>query len=589
MSTKSFTWYPLGGLGEVGMNTMVFRFGDLCVPVDSGILFAGANDFGIEAIHPDYDELLKKDRPPIWLITHGHEDHIGAVPAIFEAVSRLGLTPPKVYAPGLAAGLIRHRIKDDLRYPGAAKFLDSIVEVVDGEKICIQDLEITYLPTRHSTLDTYSLAFCWKNPGSPPLKVIHTSDFKLDDTKYEDGVWSAESIYGHFQPEATDILFIDSTNAERSGGSVPEQQILENIGRVLKQAKGRVFVTLFSSNVQRIAAIAKLAESFGRSTALAGRALNQTKRIAQDKGYFGTRCSELPQAGFFELRELAHLAPEKQLILCSGSQGEGRSALMRMADGNHPDFDLGPGDTILFSSKTIPGNEMGVSRLINGLLRRGAEVLWEDTAKEIAGGPVHASGHARQEDIAKVIQITRPRYMVPVHGELRQLKACAQIGKKSGYLNDQTVFVVEDGTKLSWVVRDDEWSFSGREQSGEFAKKKLRFEHFVALSREPFLFDRKRMALGGVVSVALSPGGRAQIQMKGVFPESSSSKWIQDVHDEILGFVRNYARKMRDRDFRHPNSSLIQEIEEGVLRAVRRSTGLKPLCVVSILGSELDV
>ena len=577
---RTFSWKPIGGLGEVGMNCMVLRFGDTVIPVDAGILFANANDFGIEAVHPDFREVFAGDAEvPYWFITHAHEDHIGAVSAVLQVCHDLGRTPPDILAPPLAAALMRERLQDERRYPDARRYAACIKDVGTDAVLTVNDVEVRFLETRHSTLDTCSLAIEWKR-SDRPLRLVHTADFKLDAHAFTDGVRDLAAVYGSCREDARggpDFLFIDSTNSEREGHSVSESELLPGLEHVLRTSTGRVFVTLFSSNIQRVAALVDIAAKIGRYACLAGRSLQTAHRIAQQLGLYGSRCAPLRTDHLMDSGQLARLAPDKQLVLCSGSQGESRSVLARLAQGTHPDFALHAGDTVLFSSKLIPGNEKSVSRLINGLLRQGARVLMGDQARLEAGGPVHASGHARRDEIAAVMKFLKPRQIIPVHGEFRQLSACAEIARREGEawgLGPADVHIAENGTELVFgpSPHGEGWSLVERVPAPEeIPERILRFEDFVSPSRDNFLRSRKRAASGGVVSVAIDAVGGISILHRGILPEA----WMQGEAGEALeasihGWVH---AKLRPRVARET----IEELEDGLARHLRREIGFRPL------------
>lgn len=576
---------PLGGLGEVGMNAMVFDFGGTAIPVDAGILFAEPNDFGIEAVYADYEQLLVERRPPVWLITHAHEDHIGAVSSILEICARRGLEPPRILGPRLALALVKARLSDDVRHVEAKRFIDRLVPIETGHREQVGDVDIRFLETRHSTLETFSIAFEWASP-SGPLSIVHTSDFKIDPSKFEDGSWGLEKVYGTFGGESPDFLFVDSTNAERPGHSVSESQILPGLEKLVREAPGRVFVTLFASNVQRVANLAQMAAKSNRVLGLAGRSLETAHRISLELGLYGTKCADLPPAIVRATSEMAHLAPGKQLILCSGSQGEGRSVLMKMSMGTHPEFALRPDDTIIFSSKLIPGNERAVSRLLNGLLKSGARVIWGDEAKVEAGGPIHASGHARAGEIEALMRFLKPRNVVPVHGEYRQLRACADIAKRAGpswSLNPDHVHITENHTELSFERDHAGWTLVDRHLPDELVQRRLRFDTFSALSRDPFLRVRKRAAEGGVVTVAMGASGRVELSIDGVRPENDPV--IEALSAEIDAWARRTARRLTNRDYGNPSNALKAELADDLSRLVRKRTGDRPYVSVLLLGS----
>jgi len=584
---NSFSWWALGGLGEVGMNCMLFKFGDTVIPVDAGILFADANDFGIEALYPDFDELLLTHKPKFWLVTHAHEDHIGAVSAVLSRCHELNIDAPEFLAPPFAAALIRERLREEYRFKGAMNFYDKIKSVEPDSKWQINDVSAHFIETRHSTIDTCSLAFEWTEPESDrPLRVVHTADFKLDAAKFEDGVKTVD-IYRAFGSENPDFLFIDSTNSERPGHSVSEKDILPGLERLISAQTGRVFVTLFSSNVYRLASLAALSQRVGRHLCLAGRSMQTAFRVAGELGVFKRAAPDVSKTVILDAAEISSHPPEKQLVLCSGSQGEFRSVLAKLACDQHPHFVLQPEDAVIFSSKMIPGNEKAVSRLINGLLRQGAKVFWGDYAKAHAGGPIHASGHARSEELRMVMESLRPKHIVPVHGELRQLRACAEIAEVIGIkwgLERSHIHVVENGTRLEFSAEQGDWELSDKEINPT-PPRMLRFENFVSQSRDPFLMVRKKVAQGGLIVVSLDAFGRSRVNISGMLPHGGKQeKFHEALAEEISDWVHaKFKMLQRELAFREPSPAMENDLSEDLARHVRRFTGVRPYILFHLM------
>ncbi len=589
---NSFSFYSLGGSGEVGMNLLVFRFGDHLLPVDAGILFADANNFGIESVHPNYEFFGRDNFPKKWFITHGHEDHIGAAVEIFSAAKRLGVTPPMIYAPSLAIGLIKSKVLDDSRYGFDRKeALGFLEEIETGEEIEVYPgLFLRFIENRHSIVQSSSLAFRWRPENGPELKVLHTSDFKLDTHRYKDGVKNLE-IFNVFGGDAPDILFIDSTNAERDGHTVSEQEIIEPLENLMRKcAGGRIYLSMFSSNLLRIAHALMIAHRLGRVASLAGRSLQNTFSIARELKLFDRYAPDFSRTELVEPRRLAQFPPERQLIICSGSQGEERSVLMRLSQGTHPDYQIQPGDAVVLSSKVIPGNEKQISRLVNGLMREGAHVYMGEYARIQAGGPIHASGHARRTELAEVLRFLRPRHVIPVHGELRQLMGCAEIAEKEGAdwgLGADKIFTIENGHRLSFESKNNTgaWEFSSREKIEEIPRI-LRFENFIAESRDPFLRSRKRAALGGSVSIVINRQGSVSVKSAGVIPLRSIERqeelhsYLEDwAHERFRGrLAKDWPRNEEDKE------SLETELGDELERYVRKLYGSRPLATVHLFG-----
>jgi ribonuclease J len=346
---EQFSFQALGGLGEVGMNSMLYRFGELLLPVDCGVLFADTNNFGIDAIFPDFRELLsQKDLK--WIITHAHEDHIGAIAYVLLLCQKLNLKAPTFYAPPFAAALIRSKLSDDSRFASLKSNLNQILPVELNQEISIGSVRVKFVEVRHSTPDSCALALTW-TATDKPLKIFHSADFKIDLNEFEDGVKSLE-IFNCFNNERPDFLFMDSTNADREGQSVSEKEILPHLEKLFSAENNRIFVTLFSSNVYRVASLIHLAEKLGRKVALSGRSLQTATRLALELKLFD-KMPSFKDSTLVSVDSITGLAKNKQFIICTGSQGELRSALSKIADDAHPDLhihedDLGTFNFILY-------------------------------------------------------------------------------------------------------------------------------------------------------------------------------------------------------------------------------------------------
>jgi ribonuclease J len=585
-SRQSFQFWSLGGSGEVGMNSFCLRFGENLVPVDAGILFSDPNDFGIESLHADYARFFEEHAPRVWLITHAHEDHIGAVAAMLEAAAEAGPDRvPTVYAPLFAVELIKEKILDDERTPRARSLVGKLVAVESGAPIRLEDdLTVRFVEIRHSTLQCHALAFEWGHDDGLTTRVLHTSDFKLDENSYEDGVIGLDA-FDCFGGASPDFLLIDSTNAERDGHTIPEKTVIPNLKKLIEGETGRVYVSLFSSNVYRMAAIMKMAKDVGRSVCLAGRSFLTVNRIARDFNLYGKQCPDVSGAHVVPADEIGRLEKRRQLVICSGSQGERRSVLMRMSQGQHPDFKIEAGDCVILSSKVIPGNEKSISRLMNGLIRQGAIVYGADAAKVKVGGPIHGSGHARRDELHAVIERLTPHHVIPLHGELRQLSACADIARGAGA---GQVHLCENLTKLVFERASDGSWVAGPRETLPYEGRMLRFDAFTAHSLDPFLRVRKRAAQGGCISLCIDSAGRVQLGCEGVVPAlgKNNERVRLSLEEEIYGWAQSRYRALaRDGAFQlQDRSRLENEIGDEVSRLVRKLVGTRPFVIVHLVG-----
>jgi ribonuclease J len=594
MSSEDFKFWTLGGSGEVGMNSLVLQMGETILPIDAGVLFADANDFGIENLHADYEEFFRQHDPQFWIITHAHEDHIGATAALINAAIKIRSKAPIIYAPVFACELIREKVLEDSRYDRAHQYVNCLREVNPGETIePLEGLKIQFIEGRHSTLQSCALAIEWADKFSKKTRILHTSDFKIDENSYEDGVKGLD-IYSAFGEEEVDFLLVDSTNSEREGWTVPEKIVIPNLKKLIDMQEGRVFVSLFSSNVYRMASIMALAKEINRAVCLAGRSFNTVHRVASRKALYDKYCPSFSGVEITSPEEIVRRERNKQLIVCSGSQGERRSVLNRISSGQHPYLKVEPGDAVILSSKTIPGNEKSISRMINGLLRQGAHVYWGDYAKVQAGGPIHGSGHARRDEIRAVVDRVRPKHIIPVHGELRQIKSCAELclevaetWREKNKLAQ--VHVCENLTALNFERQNGngDWE-KASEEVMSYQGRILRFDNFTAHSLDPFLRVRKRSAQGGVVSLCISSNAHIALSFDGVMPVlgERASQNIEALKEKIEEWAQvQFKGLQREGVFSLPELKKHEDdLADELSRFVRRITGVRPFVICHLVS-----
>jgi len=408
---------PLGGLGEVGKNMMAYEYGNDIIVVDAGIMFPKNDMLGVDYIVPDYGYLLDKaDRVRGLIITHGHEDHIGAIQHVIEQI------PAPIYATPLTRGLIEGKLaRNNAQHK--AKF----VTVQAGESRTLGAFKIEFFHVSHSIPDAVSLGIT-----TPAGLVIHMSDFKFDHTPV-DGWPTDFAKLAEFSARGVDLLLSDSTNAERHGWTPSEMVIGPAFDKVFAEAKGRVLVATFASLISRVQQVADAAAKHGRKLAFAGPSMVDNVKIARKMGYL-----EIPDEMIVPIDQALKLQDHKVAIMCTGSQGEPSSIVGRLSAGTNRQFELKPGDTVVLSSHPIPGNEEGISKTINRLLRRGAIVIDDGVA------PIHVSGHASQEEQKLLLNLVKPKHFIPIHGELRMLKRHAELAKEMG-VEEGNILVVENG------------------------------------------------------------------------------------------------------------------------------------------------
>ena len=393
---------PLGGLGEFGMNCMALRWGDNIIVIDAGLMFPEAELLGVDIVVPDISYLIEnRQRVRAIVLTHGHEDHIGALPWILFELN----------VPVWGTEFTLAYVEDKLEEHG---LLDNaeLREIKPGERFRIGPFAIHPIQVTHSLVDCVSLAI-----HTPLGVVMHTGDFKVDPTPTDNKLFDLHS-FAEYGKEGVLALFQDSTNVERKGYTPSERAVRRKFDEVFARTQRRLFISCFSSSIHRIKLAIELAWQHGRKVAFIGRSMNSSAEIAEDLGYI-----EIPDGVLIHPGEMKNFAPEKVCVLISGTQGEPMSALSRAAVDTHKHAKIEKGDTVMLSSRIIPGNEKAIYRMIDHLFRREAHVIYEDGSSP----PVHVSGHASQEELKLIINLVKPRYFIPIHGEYRQLKLHAEL------------------------------------------------------------------------------------------------------------------------------------------------------------------
>lgn len=410
---------PLGGLGEIGLNCLILECGGLAIAVDCGVMFPDANMLGIDLVLPDFEYLRSLgDRFLGFVITHGHEDHIGGLPYALRGVKA------PVHATPMAAGLIASRLAEhELGDVEVRRFRPR--EAFELGPFAIDPIHVT-----HSIVDAVGLAIT-----TPHGLVVHTGDFKIDQTPI-DGRAPDLQAFADYGARGVLLMLSDSTNAASSGSTGSERDVRGGLEAALSGAEGRIFFSTFSSHIHRIQQVLELSEVLGRSVAVVGRSLVNAIRIATDTGHL-----RAPPSLFVDIDEVDSLPARNVTLLTSGSQGEALSALVRIAVGDHGKVEMSAGDLVVLSSRVIPGNEKAIGNMVNHVYRRGARVL------DASSAHVHVSGHASRDELAFMLQIVRPRYFVPVHGEFRQLAHHRRLAESMG-VPSENVFLLEDGQTL---------------------------------------------------------------------------------------------------------------------------------------------
>ncbi len=543
MSKKKLRIIPLGGLGEVGKNMMAYEYGDDILIVDTGIMFPDNDMLGIDYIIPDFDYIIKnRNKVRGIIITHGHEDHIGAIHHVIEQVNA------PVYATALTRGLAEVKIARN----GLAQKAD-LRTVKAGETVQISSFKVDFFHVCHSIPDAIGLGI-----ETPAGLVVHSGDYKFDHTPVDS--WPSDyAKLAEFSRRGVLALLADSTNAERPGWTPSERVIDTALTPVFTDAKGRIIVVTFASLISRMQQVANAAEHFGRKLAFAGMSMVDNIKIARKLGYL-----DFPDNLVVNIDQALNMKDSEVVIMCTGSQGEPSSILGRLSTGTNRQFDLKPGDTIVLSSHPIPGNEEVIYRTINRLFQRGANVIYEAVA------PVHVSGHASQEEMKLLIHLTQPKYFIPIHGELRMLKQHAHLAEQVG-IPPENISVIENGQVVEFV--DGKMSLAERIPGGYvFVDGSGVGDVSTSVMRE-----REALARDGIVLVNLlvdkSNGKLAQE------PEIISRGFILPSDGEA---IMASARKRISEVIVQANGNLKGDVELSVRNLLFNETRRRPMVFVSV-------
>ena len=549
---EELVFCALGGLGEIGMNAALYGFGPpqrrKYIMVDLGLSFAGPDLPGVDLLLPDlsFVEKIKKDLLGL-VITHAHEDHIGAVADLWPNLRC------RVFATRFAAGLLNAKHANDMNL---SKLEVETVEI--GGRIKLGPFEIEFVPVAHSIPESCALAI-----RTPLGTVVHSGDWKIDPTPTMGPPTDAERLSA-IGDEGVLALVCDSTNILRDGESPSEKEVAENLTQLIADAPGRVVVTTFASNVSRLKAVADAAAATGRSVIIGGRAMERTIGVARECGYL----DGVPP--FFSTERYGTLDRNRTVLLATGSQGEPRAALARMAQDDYGDVRLAPGDRVIFSSRTIPGNEREVGKIINGLVAQGVEVITDRTHL------VHVSGHPRRNEVAKFYGWVRPRIAVPAHGEPLHLAEHAAFARSLGV---SEVVKARNGDMV--VLAPGEPAVVDQVPHGQLAKD----GHVVVPANDASIAARTKLAFAGVISIAVcftqrgDVSGDPDVLMSGLPSHTRDGRPMDVAVDEaIFNTLDNLGRgKRRDPD------AAANAIERAVRGAVGHAWGKKPLVHVLIV------
>ncbi|MCR1973342.1 ribonuclease J [Clostridium sporogenes] len=437
MSNKdSIKVIPLGGLGEIGKNITAFEYENEIVIIDCGISFPDEEMYGVDLVIPDITYLLNnKDKVKAIFLTHGHEDHIGSLPYILQQLNR------PVYGTALTLGIVENKLKEHNMLSDC-----ELNKVEAGDVVELKNLKVEFIRNTHSIADSCSIAI-----HTPVGVILHTGDFKIDYTPIDGLVMDFHRI-AELGKKGVLLLMADSTNVQRKGHTISEKSIGETLTKIFSNAKGRVIVATFASNIHRMQQIVDASIEYGRKVAFSGRSMENISKVAMDLGYL-----HIPETYLITVDEMKNYPNEQITIITTGSQGEPMAALARIAYSNHRKIAIEPKDLFIISASPIPGNEKLISRVINELFKKGADVIYEALEE------VHVSGHAYEEELKLIHTLVHPKYFMPVHGEYRHLKRHVDLAMELG-MERENIFSLETGQVLE--ISHEEAKVSGKVRTG---------------------------------------------------------------------------------------------------------------------------
>ena len=540
---------PLGGLDEIGKNITVFEYGNEIVLVDCGLEFPEDDMLGVDLVIPDITYLEKnKEKIKGLVITHGHEDHIGAIPYILKQINI------PIYATRLTVGLIKNKLEEH-------KLLAStkLVTVEQGQTISFGNIKVEFIRSSHSIPDAVMLAI-----QTPVGVVLHTGDFKVDFTPIDDQVMDLGRI-AELGNKGVLALMSDSTNSERKGYTMSESTIGEVFDRLFQNNKKRIVVATFASNVHRVQQIVNSAEKYGRKIAVCGRSMINMIETAREIGYI-----DAPENMFIDIDMIKNYTDDQLVIITTGSQGETMSALTRMAAGEHKKVVITPNDMVIISATPIPGNEKLVSNVINDLMQIGAEVIYSALEN------VHVSGHACQEEQKLIISLAKPKYFIPVHGEYRQLRAHAETAKKMG-IPTENIFILENGKTLE--LNKKEAKITTSVPSGKILVDGLG----VGDVGNIVLRDRQHLSQDGLIVIVMTMDRATGEIVSGPDVVSRGFVYVREsetLMDDVKRVIRQEVNTFEEegiRDWATIKSTLKDDLRDYIFQRTKRNPMILPI------------
>lgn len=549
--SKKLSLIPLGGLGEIGKNMMAVRYNKEIIIIDAGLMFPEDEMLGIDIVIPDFTFLIEnKEMIKGIVLTHGHEDHIGALPYVLKEIN------VPVYGTRLTLGLVKEKLKEN--------------NVTNTKLICIRprnkikmgiSFQVEFFKVSHSIPDAVGLAV-----HTPVGTVLHTGDFKFDQTPVDGEVTDFARI-AEIGKKGVLVLLSDSTNVERAGYTFSERAVGQTFDEIFRNAENRIIVATFASNVHRIQQIINSAYKFGRKVAIVGRSMVNVANIAKEIGYLS-----VPENTLIDIEEIANYAHNRLTILTTGSQGEPMSALTRMAMSDHRKVEIVPGDTVVISAMPIPGNEKLVARTINQLFYQGADVIYESV------NGVHVSGHASQEELKMMLNLVKPKFFVPVHGEYRHLVKHANIARQLG-LSAENIFVAENGQILDFTAQAG--SVGGKVTAGRILVDGLG----VGDVGNIVLRDRKQLSQDGILIIVVTINKEANLVVAGPDIVSRGFVYVRE-SEELMEEAKEKVKTVLDKCFEKKItdwSTIKSQVRDTLGKYLYEKTRRRPMIIPIIM------
>jgi ribonuclease J len=529
---------PLGGVEEIGLNMTVFEYGNDIIVVDAGLMFPEEDMLGVDFVIPDFSYIFdNREKVRGIILTHGHEDHIGALPFLLKEIS------VPIFGTPLTLGLVRSKL---LEY----HLEDTqLIPVKPRDVVHLGVFSVEFIRVTHSIVDGVGLGI-----QSPVGLIVHTGDFKLDPTPV-DGQLMDLHKFTEYGERGTLLLLSDSTNSEKGGFTFSEKEVMRIFEDIFSDAPGRIIIATFASNIHRVQQAIDVAVKHRRKVVICGKSIVSNAQIALDLGYL-----KIPKDTWLRLEDMKTLKDDQVVIITTGSQGEPMSVLSRIATDEHKEIKIRDGDTVILSARMIPGNERSIGRIINHLFRRGANVFYEKVSE------VHVSGHASKEELKLMLNIVKPKYFMPIHGEYRHLVYHYMLAKKLG-IPKEHIFILEDGEILE--ISDSEARKNGKVNSGRvFIDGKG-----VGDVKEMVLRDRLRLAHDGIVLILLSIEkltgniiSGPDIISRGFVLEDASQEVINDVKELLTNTIKGLDKEVIS------DSSVLQAKLRNTLKKYLRDT-----------------